>query len=193
MKTRVAYEEALALAEQVKATLGPGCARIEIAGSVRRKKAEIGDLELVAIPKIEATADLFGGMTGSRSLLDEVISAHYRVIYGGKKFKQLDVGLMTCDLFIQPDPRTWGMNLMIRTGCAEFSRWMVTPRQKGGALPSYMYAADGLLFDGVNMVPTPEEADVFAAMGLRWIEPEERTQGFWNQAGGLTTRNRLNG
>src|SRR5690348_10860398 len=44
-------EEALKIAERVKAQLEPYCHRIEIAGSIRRKKPEVKDIEIVAFPK----------------------------------------------------------------------------------------------------------------------------------------------
>lgn len=45
------YEDAILIAERVKAELEPHCERIEIAGSIRRKKPEVKDIEIVAIPK----------------------------------------------------------------------------------------------------------------------------------------------
>jgi len=48
---RMKLEEAQVIAEKTKALLAPYCERIEIAGSIRRKKPDVGDIELVAIPK----------------------------------------------------------------------------------------------------------------------------------------------
>ena len=45
------YEEAIEIAEKVKTLLLPHCERVEIAGSVRRKKTDVKDIEIVAIPK----------------------------------------------------------------------------------------------------------------------------------------------
>src|SRR3989344_4154112 len=45
------YAEAYAIALDVQEQLKPYCERIEIGGSIRRKKSEIGDIELVLIPK----------------------------------------------------------------------------------------------------------------------------------------------
>ncbi len=44
-------DKALEIAEKTKELLAPYCERIEIAGSIRRKKPEVKDIELVAIPK----------------------------------------------------------------------------------------------------------------------------------------------
>lgn len=44
-------DKALEIAERIKELLAPYSERIEIAGSIRRKKPEVKDVELVAIPK----------------------------------------------------------------------------------------------------------------------------------------------
>ena len=50
--------------------LADSCDRIEIAGSVRRQVFEVGDIELLCIPKAGAV-DLFGEPVASESLLDQ--------------------------------------------------------------------------------------------------------------------------
>jgi DNA polymerase/3'-5' exonuclease PolX len=56
--------QATVIAERVKAELAPYCERIEIAGSVRRRKPQVKDIELVAIPR-QVTADRFGDETAT--------------------------------------------------------------------------------------------------------------------------------
>jgi len=50
-------EKAKAIAEQIRVLLRPACNRIEIAGSIRRRKPEVGDIELLCIPKYFAGVD----------------------------------------------------------------------------------------------------------------------------------------
>jgi DNA polymerase/3'-5' exonuclease PolX len=153
------------------------CERIEIAGSLRRMKPTIGDIEIVCIPKIVQGLDLFGG-PGERINLLEEQTRGYHILKGGPKYKQIQLKSIKLDLFIAT-PETWGMIYVIRTGCADFTHWLVTPRQKGGALPSNMRAADGRLWMGNTALDTPEERDVFDTLRLEWIEPEQRTSGLW--------------
>jgi DNA polymerase/3'-5' exonuclease PolX len=40
------YVQALAIAEQTRTALAPYCERIEIAGSIRRQKPQVKDIEL---------------------------------------------------------------------------------------------------------------------------------------------------
>lgn len=60
----MSLREALGLARILADDLRPHCSRIEIAGSIRRGKAWVNDIEIVAIPKqvpVAAAEDLFGG------------------------------------------------------------------------------------------------------------------------------------
>lgn len=51
------------LAEEVRQVLAPYCEQIEIAGSIRREKAEVGDIEIICIPKfVEEEAEIEPGL-----------------------------------------------------------------------------------------------------------------------------------
>jgi DNA polymerase/3'-5' exonuclease PolX len=54
------YLEARALAEKVCHQLVPYCEKIKIAGSIRRKKSQVSDIDIVCIPKTKPVKDLFG-------------------------------------------------------------------------------------------------------------------------------------
>jgi hypothetical protein len=58
-KTQRPLAEAERIAASIVADLAPSCARIQVAGSVRRHKQVVGDIEMVAIPRY-APAGLFG-------------------------------------------------------------------------------------------------------------------------------------
>ena len=58
MKTKRPYSQVLPIAESLVEKLRPACERIEIAGSLRREKAMVGDIEIVAVPRLER--DLLG-------------------------------------------------------------------------------------------------------------------------------------
>lgn len=50
-KPKIPLEEALQKGIHIKTLLQPYCLRIEIAGSIRRKKPTVGDIEILYIPK----------------------------------------------------------------------------------------------------------------------------------------------
>ncbi|RYD50171.1 MAG: hypothetical protein EOP83_24365, partial [Verrucomicrobiaceae bacterium] len=52
-KPRFPREAALVVAGELVHLLGPVCERIAIAGSLRRDKPEVGDVEILFVPRIE--------------------------------------------------------------------------------------------------------------------------------------------
>jgi len=180
--TKAPYADALAVAQSLTERLRPGVARGLIAGSLRRRKVEIGDVELVVIPKTEPVADLFGDLVGQRSLLDDVLAdldLHYTK--NGERYKQFVWQDMPVDLFIAT-PETWGCVATIRTGSADFSKWLVTARKYGGACPSHLRFNEGRIWDGGTALATPEEQAVFDALGVPWVKPIDRIGGQWSRA-----------
>lgn len=177
-KTKTPYAEALASAERLADVLRPSCERLLIAGSLRRKKPEVGDIEIVVIPRTEPVTDMFGEISGETSLLDAVLGVMgVERTKDGPKYKQFAYEGRQVDLFIC-SPETWPVIATIRTGSGEFSRWLVTERRKGGAKPSHMEVRDGLLIEAGKALPLVEERDFFAALGVAWVEPEDRTDDY---------------
>lgn len=180
MKHSTPYQIAIETAAAFLDPLASACDRIEIAGSLRRKQDTVGDIEIVCIPKMiqSKTTDLFG-LSMEINLLEERLRC-LRAFKPNAKQVQIDLGTINIDLFIVT-PETWGVQFMIRTGSADFSKWMVTKRQQGGALPSHLQVKDGRIWSGGLPLETPEEADVFRVCGLDWIAPEMRIGGRWKR------------
>lgn len=175
MKQSVPYATALAKAHELERLIAPACERLLIAGSLRRRKAFIGDLEFVVIPRTTPEVDMFGQEVGHHSLLDDRLS-ELAVVYSknGPKYRQFAWAGMTCDLFIC-SPATWAVNATLRTGCAEFSHWLVTEKRQGGARPAHLTLKDAVLHEVGRPLDLREERDLFAALEIDWVEPEERT------------------
>ena len=178
---RMPLAEADAFAAELLAEMSPACERIEVAGSVRRRKADVGDIEIVAIPR--RAADLFGG--AADSLLDARLARMARDgvverIKGGAYYQQFRVVAAGCklDLFT-PCAETWGLVYTQRTGSAAFAHRLVTPRDRWtsdgpGMLAIGLRVHRARLWRGDEHVPTPEEADVFRVAGVPWVRPEDR-------------------
>jgi DNA polymerase/3'-5' exonuclease PolX len=180
--TRMSYSFALNLANHMVDILRPDCQRIEIAGSLRRKKLTIGDIEIVLIPNI--VTDLFGGQRYDH----ELIAAHlwhegFDLPMNGPLHKQAHLppvaskDTVNFDIYLT-DPEKWGVIFTLRTGPAEFSHRLVTPRRVGGYLPSYLKVQDGRVCNRSDdaLYDTPEESDFFRVIGLPYIQPEARDQ-----------------
>ncbi len=187
-------QEATTVASEVRAWLAPACDRIEVAGSVRRGKADVRDLEIVAIPR-RAGRPVFGQppLAPLDALLADLVRQwHLRwdreTPRNGPKHKRLvhDSTHQRIDLFLTT-PENWGNILAIRTGDADFSRLLVTKRTEGGLMPYGYCQRDGALWEVVlkvagptvqfdRRIPCPEEADFFGELGIWSVPaPEART------------------
>lgn len=178
MKKQTTYEEMLPIAEAFKKEIEPYCHRVEIAGSIRRKKKLVGDIEIVAIPHL--SADMFGFESiMAQTPLDCYLLDNHIITEGlnktPHKMCRLNYQGHQLDLFLQPDPRTFGVNMMIRTGGKNFSKRMVTPRNKGGDMPSHFKVKDALVYSGGELIDTSTEEKVFECWGIKFIPPEERS------------------
>lgn len=150
-----------------------GCARIEIAGSLRRGKATPTDIEIVCIPAFRffKQPDLFGGesINGSVSMLDvnfpqllasengEAWEYDAKLKRNGEAYKRLRHKHLlnhrgdpvALDLFITT-PDQWGVIFAFRTGPAEFSHALNLRAERlgyhitGGRL--HLHAKSGGLF-----------------------------------------------
>lgn len=163
----------------------------QVAGGMRREKADVHDLEIVCIPMPGAPRPEFGQKRIFTSRLDQAL---YRLECAerlgrrekdGPKQKKIAInldafGIRTLDRFFLDlfivRPETWGVQFAIRTGPADFSKKCVTARSWGGWLPDHMKVAEGLLWDTKteSIIPTPNEEAFFNAIGLGWIEPRDR-------------------
>lgn len=168
----IARDIAIRFVEQLR----PACVQIEIAGSIRRQAPWVRDIEIVAEPRIDYWYDLLGAASIPIDRLQDAIedlrgSGQLLRNPGdkaGDRFKQFRVGRsgLKVDLFIVRPPAQWGSILAIRTGPADYSKWLVTPRSAGGAMPSHLRQRDGALWNGDTFIPTPTEDEYFAALGI---------------------------
>ena len=168
-------EAVLPYASKILDLLGHACEQAVVAGSVRRGRPDVKDLEIVAtLPaQDESRNNLLAGMdlllaplgpepvSVSSSKLDEAIRRgvdsgllawQMNVKSGnrsgdGPKYKKLLVPDigLKVDLFIV-DRDAFGNQLAIRTGDGEFSQWMVTSHLYGGGMPLDMAHAEGRLW-----------------------------------------------
>jgi len=191
----IELNDALTHAMRVKSFLDPYCTRIEIAGSVRREKPFVKDLEIVVVPCIIQSKDLFDEGEGYSALENAPVNQLGKVVKNGSRYKQIDLGGIMLDLFIVLPPAEFGVQFLIRTGDKFFSHWMVTRRDRTaysddsgkfyhGVLPKYAKVKDGAvwegrdeIFDGTKIF-MPEEIDFFKYCGMDYVEPRNRNERF---------------
>lgn len=105
--------------------LEPYCEKINIAGSVRRLKQEVKDIEIVCVPKLETQYDMFGTpfSSGRNTGFRDVVLSLGEIIKGGANGKYMQIKLMqgiNLDLFM-PDDFDYYRQYAIRTGPADYA------------------------------------------------------------------------
>lgn len=174
MKTKMLWEIAMPLAEHLRDEIKSYCQRIEIVGSLRRLKPEVGDIELLASPNF--IPDMFGEViAGQHELIGIDWNAYGQVVKGGAKYIQIALHEgINLDLFICTPPAQWGVLKLIRTGPSEYSHKFVTKKEYGGMLPGHLRVEGGAIWQGDTMLETPEEEDVYRVIGLPFCDPQKR-------------------
>ena len=167
-------EKARAIAEELKGLLEPTCDRIEIAGSIRRQKPTVGDIELLCIPKFVDGVDQLDreieALVVQRVLGFRLNKLGSRV-YGPKNKLMLHIPSgIGVDIF-STDAECWSVALVVRTGGERTNKRIAyTALRKGWRFRAY---GDG--FDTPDgHIRCSSEREVFEAVDLPYLEPEKR-------------------
>ena len=183
---RIPLAQAEHLAAELVELLTGYCERIEIVGSIRRRTATVGDIELLMIPTTEEDLqyDLFGEVI-ARPLLN-VLDIHLDTLLAegvlgqreprrwGPRYKAATYRGFAVDLFSAIEPAQWGVLQVIRTGPAKFSHRLVTSEKQGGWCPEGCRFWSGAFWRNGELLITPTERDVFAAVGRDYVPPDAR-------------------
>lgn len=203
MKARFPADEAKAVAREILAVLKPACLDpwLKVAGSLRRRKADVGDVEFVYVPAIGMVPD--GLFQREGNLADEALNslvlsgiiAPRLTIKGtavwGQKNK-LAVHLATgipLDFFSTSVPCFWNY-LVCRTGSKETNTALAMSAQERGLkwhpyslgfeVINFAQATLALKDHGATLthqgqhIQARNEQDVFALAGLPYLEPHAR-------------------
>lgn len=156
------FNKALPIAQKYANLLKPHCKYnyISIAGGLRRRKPDVHDIEIVCIPHIFETKDLFGVVHATEHCHEfaKAIMSFGKIVKGdpitGKMIQiELPEGI-TLDLFTATE-ENWGWIYLLRTGSADFNQKMLYwLREKG------ITSNEGYLH-GPERISTKTERDVF--------------------------------
>lgn len=201
-ETRLPRENVLPVATRLYRILEPTCERIVIAGSLRRQKPDVGDIEIVAVPKLRLFPDMFDELipektpsileASLKSLVDVgVLEWDTKLKRNGPSYKRFivpELDGMPFELFLCEEEE-FGYQAMIRTGDADFTKAMMTERNHGGLKRSGIDCKGGVkTFCNGRWFPVHlrNEADLFSVWGLPVLPPNERNeQGIAKLRGGL--------
>lgn len=141
--------------------ISPYCSRIEIVGSIRRRKKNVNDIDIVLVWEGAG----FGFATFCRE--------HGIVPTGGARIIKFKWGVnqIPVQLF-QTDSAGWPSELLVRTGNANHNIMMCTRAKACGLKLS---VGKGLLDRrGEPMRGIETEHDIFKALKMDYIKPEDR-------------------
>ena len=173
--------------ECVKMELKKYVEKIEIVGSVRRKKSEVGDVEVLYIPKFDNVipegeffeinanlAEIFLKHRLESSMLHKRLDINGAQRWGEKlKLAEYGTKNIPLDLFACT-PDTWICNFVMRTGGKESNTKIAIAAQKKG----WEWKSTGVGFidaetKEIAFIPKTER-ELFEAVGLPYLPPEQR-------------------
>jgi DNA polymerase/3'-5' exonuclease PolX len=186
-KPKFPRHEAIAAAKDILASFLSD--RVVIAGSLRRRKMMVGDIEIVYIPRVEKrpdTSDLFAQRSVETNLSDisigEMITkgvirprenALNRTTWGDKNKLALHIASSIPVDFFATTERAWWNYLVCRTGGAETNTRIASAAQrKGWKWHPYSW---GFTDQDGRPVEVTSERDVFTLVDLKYLEPWERS------------------
>ena len=165
-----------------------------VVGSVRRRKPDVGDLEILApLPpgNYRQGDDLFYA-------IDATINPHRAGMFGGggepigRAISGLAPGFKTARLEVsfkidgtrlvvpvqvfRATPASWGWKTVMYTGPDDFGKYvLVRWKAAFGIPPTAQASVHGHLVNAAGeVVPVPTEQDVFRLARIGWFEPEHR-------------------
>lgn len=150
---RVTREEGLEIADDVLKMLAPHVLKSEVCGSIRRGKAEAGDVDIVLI-----------GDAGLPEKMREVCGS----MKNGNPAKKLLHRGVQVDLNVT-DPEAWGAALCHCTGSV---KWNIV--QRGKAIDLGLKLNEKGLWDGAERIAGASEQEIYEALEMKWTPPAKR-------------------
>lgn len=191
-------QKALSIAHQIIEKLSSYCSIINLAGSIRREKAEVKDIEIVCLPKTIRVpyGDIFDQkfIQIPEEKFKKLILSLGKIVKGKYDGKMMQIELgdrritngIMLDLFM-PDDFDYYRQLAIRTGSADYSHKIIAVawRKKGwcGSNQGLRKISDCIHKDtkwvclNTHAERPPlwkSEEEFFEWIGVKWIHPSLR-------------------
>ena len=161
---RVLLNVALSTATDIVGALRDAAERVEYAGSLRRWRETIGDVDILATAEDDAHAERI--MTAFREMSDEIVvsgptKTSIRKATGAGTGLQVDLRVVR--------PECYGAAMQYFTGSQAHN---VAVRQV--AIRAGLKLSEYGLFRGDELIASATEDDVYAALGMDWVPPPMR-------------------
>lgn len=166
-RTHLGYALPLALAMMTALKSLPGVEKIQYAGSLRRGKETIGDIDLLVAAKPETAPGIMQAFVDLPMVQDILGQGETKSsIRCDDTHRNIQVDLRVVD------PRHWGAALMYFTGSKEHNvKVRERAQSMGYTLNEYALADKD---DKTKQVETETEEAIYHKLGLAWVPPELR-------------------
>ena len=161
---RISICEAVLVADDVLAylTKAPGISRVSAAGSLRRMKETVGDIDILACGKNGAEIiRYFTRNPNAVRVLAEGDTKGSAVVRAGETERQADLRAV--------DPSEYGAALLYFTGSKAHNI-----KLRGLAKDRGLKISEYGVFRGARRLASREEEDCYRVLGMPWIPPEMR-------------------
>ena len=152
-------KKGLKIGNEIIDLIKDNCMKVEIAGSIRRKRPDVKDVDLVILPKEHKKERIVWDLTnkGFKTTKNGV-----KIVSGIYKDVQVDLNFCTKD--------TWGITLLFRTG-SKFHNIKMAKKAKEMGLK--LSLNKGLMKDD-EVIASKTEEEIFETLDIDCVEPEKR-------------------
>lgn len=161
-KKEIPLEVAQLTVDKIVEHLNPLCNRIEVAGSIRRRRPIVHDIDRVIIPSYF----MWGGAIPS--VLIKQLDA--KITKNGALIKQFTIDGIQVDL-IHATKENWGIRMLRWTGSAAHNIKLCTQARKLGMK---LAVSQGLLSKEGELLEAKTELKIFGLLELDYVAPEDR-------------------
>jgi DNA polymerase/3'-5' exonuclease PolX len=162
------------LAARILAELAPFCDQCEIAGSIRRRRPYVNDIDIVALPKRNQAVAFVARVKQSTAVVKD---GAQELVVRLRDGTQLDVWIAnpgSSDLIDGDRPTNYGSLLLCRTGSAAHNIFLIEQAKKLGLRWNPHHGVFSSTGNKSQCLASITEEDIFRALNLEFVPPEKR-------------------
>jgi len=164
------------LAFKILYAIEPFCEKAQIAGSIRRRRGGVNDIDIVVLPKPESWLEIIKTVRREFDAITEKQGDKLATLYL-PFVNRTGKGHIQVDLY-RASQSIWGILLLVRTGSAEHNVYLCNLALAKGLRLEYSRGVVDYNFPCLSgmgeVIADKTEEEVFEALGLPFILPQDR-------------------